>query len=53
MARNGLRTFGAIFLTGSIVTLGLAALLLVYHHPVAAGAVILISPFPCPPGVPC
>lgn len=46
-------TFTEVFVIGSVVTLGGALLLAMDGHPAAAGALILASPFPCPPGMPC
>jgi hypothetical protein len=42
-----------IFTWGTIITLALAALAFVSGHKLLAAAIILISPFPCPSGVPC
>ena len=46
-------SLGHVYAVGTVLTLALAAALVVADHPVAAGAVLLVSPFPCPPGVPC
>lgn len=43
----------AVFVVGSVVTLGLAWLLFHRRHPLAAVTVLEVSPFPCPPGLPC
>lgn len=42
-----------VFIVGSVITVALAALLYVHREKLAAAMVILWSPFPCPPGVPC
>lgn len=42
-----------IFIVGSVITLALAGLLWIHRDKVAAALVVLWSPFPCPPGVPC
>jgi hypothetical protein len=47
------RRIGLIFLGGSLVTIGLALWLLEARHPLAAIGVLEVSPFPCPPGLPC
>ena len=43
----------AVFVVGSVATLGLAWFLWRHHHKIAALTVIEVSPFPCPPGIPC
>ena len=43
----------ALFLVGSGVTLLLAGWLVARRHPLAALGVLEVSPFPCPPGIPC
>jgi hypothetical protein len=48
-----MNTFTKIFLDGTIITFGLAFLLLISGHEVLAVALILLSPFPCPSGLPC
>ena len=45
--------FAAIFVIGTICTFAVAGLLVLARRPMTAGAVILASPFPCPPGMPC
>lgn len=47
------RTALLVFVAGSAVTLAVAFILLKRRHPVAALAVVEVSPFPCPPGLPC
>lgn len=42
-----------VFVAGSAVTLAVAFILWRRHHPVAALTVVEVSPFPCPPGLPC
>ena len=44
---------GAVFVIGTLVTLGTALALVTIGKPKTAAAVILASPFPCPPGLPC
>lgn len=48
-----LGSIGLIFIGGSLVTLALAYWLFEKRHPVAALGVLEVSPFPCPPGLPC
>ena len=46
-------SFASIFIDGTIITFALALLLVIAGlWPLAAG-LILLSPFPCPPGMPC
>lgn len=48
-----MKTATEIFIFGSIITVLVAVFLWHYKHPILAADVILISPFPCPPGIPC
>lgn len=43
----------ATYLVGTALTFAIAAILWADHEPAAAAALILASPFPCPPGLPC
>jgi len=45
--------FAAVFVIGTVCTFAVAGVLVLMRRPVAAGAVIIASPFPCPPGMPC
>jgi hypothetical protein len=47
------RTALLVFVAGSAVTLAVVFLLLRRRHPAAALTVLEVSPFPCPPGLPC
>lgn len=42
-----------IYVLGSVATLALAWWLWTHRHQFLAADLILISPFPCPPGFPC
>lgn len=42
-----------IFVVGTIATFVLAFFLYEEHHRLAAAEVIVLSPFPCPSGLPC
>lgn len=53
MSVHWLNSGTKIFTWGTILTLGLAALAFISGRKLLAGAILLISPFPCPPGVPC
>jgi hypothetical protein len=45
--------FATVFVIGTMCTFAVAGFLLLARRPLAAGAVIIASPFPCPPGMPC
>ena len=44
---------GKVWLIGSLLTLAIVWLLIKSGHPKSAIATIVVSPFPCPPGLPC
>lgn len=44
---------GAVWVGGSAITLALAFLLFERGYAAAAIALIILSPFPCPSGLPC
>lgn len=46
-------TAGAFYIEASVATYLLAGFFLLIDEPVIAIAIIIISPFPCPPGIPC
>ena len=47
------RKFAAGYVVASVATLAVAALLFAAKKPKLAAAVIVASPVPCPPGLPC
>lgn len=51
--KTDLKSFGTIWLVGSIITIVIVGILWSKRDYAAATAVILISPFPCPTGLPC
>jgi heme oxygenase len=50
---SAVKTAGWVFVVGSCATLGGAYLLWRASARAAAASLILLSPFPCPPGMPC
>lgn len=44
---------GRVWVVGSIVTLAVAWWLWHHEQQAAAGVVLVVSPFPCPPPFPC
>lgn len=51
--RSPARDLGAVFVVGTVATLGAALALVLLNQKAAAAALVVASPFPCPPGIPC
>ena len=47
------KQIGVGFVIGSIATFVIAFVFWQSGHPLLAGETILVSPVPCPPGLPC
>jgi len=48
-----MKTALLIYVVGTVLTLAVAALLWHHRKRLAAATLILVSPFPCPSGLPC
>lgn len=47
------KSFAQWFVAGTVLTFGVAGVLWAAKQRALAAGVILVSPFPCPPGAPC